>query len=124
MLSDNCLYVCLCACVCNKHLCLPFFPAESVYWQSGTISSLPNRQPSDFHTHMYRSRQRLIALQHARAVRYIDTYRVTMEKLLSFHIMLDHLFCCVTNHTNYSNGFRYLNNALHFPAHEGYTANK
>lgn len=47
-----------------------------------------------------------------------------MEKWLSFHIMLCHLFCCVTNHTDYSNGFCYLDNALHFPAHESNTTNE
>ena len=35
-----------------------------------------------------------------RAGPYDDTYRVTIEKRLSFHIMLYRLFCCVANHSS------------------------
>ena len=38
-----------------------------------------------------------------RAERYDDIYRVTIEKLKSFHIMLYRLFHCVANHSLYGN---------------------
>ena len=47
-----------------------------------------------------------------RAVRYDNIFRVTIQKRLSFYIMLYRLFNLVTNHSLHGNIFRHLDDAL------------